>query len=116
MFVAEAMFSCPCCGAAVRTIPVKALNDARLSACQRTVLRQLVDAYPRSVSPEALMGNLYSGSRYPDFARGALTEKIRKVRRKIAEYGWTIPQGAGGKGNRAEYRLEPILRTSEATR
>ncbi len=101
---------CPCCGSPVNAggVPISALLDAPLPTVARSIIMTLADAYPRSVTPEFLIERIYSGTREPEWARTALNVQISRLRDKLAIYGWTIPRGPMGRGNRARYKLEPL--------
>ncbi|MBA3576204.1 MAG: hypothetical protein H0W39_01110 [Sphingomonas sp.] len=86
------------------------LADVQLPTVPRTIVNGLAAAYPRSVSAEALIENIYRGVRDggPVHARAALSVQVHILRQKLGAYGWTIPKGATGRGNKAEYRLCPV--------
>jgi hypothetical protein len=102
--------TCPCCGQPMNAgkAPIDALEAAPLSAVKRTIVRRLAKAYPRSVSADALIDEIYRGSREPENARTALNVQISRLRDKLPLYGWTIPRAPDGKGNLAVYKLEPL--------
>lgn len=102
--------TCPCCGQPMNAgkAPIDALEEAPLSAVKRTIVRRLAKAYPRSVSAEALIEEIYSGAREPEKARNILSIQLNRLRRDLSQYGWTIPRAPGGKGNLAVYKLEPL--------
>lgn len=101
---------CPCCGQSVNAdkAPIEALEAAPLATVPRTIVNALVKSYPRAISAEFLVERIYSGAREPADARGTLAVQIVFLRKKLTPYGWTIPKGVGGRGNRAFYKLEPL--------
>lgn len=104
------MTICPCCNQPIIAgrAPIEALEAAPLAAVPRTIVNKLVRAYPRFVSAEALVAEVYSGSHEPDFARSAISVQLSRVRDKIAPYGWTVTRGRPGRGNTSSHRLEPL--------
>lgn len=104
------MITCPACGQPVAAprVPIEALVSAPFSHVRRTIVRKLSDRYPAGVPADDLLIAIYSGSREPESARGALSVQIATLRRILPAYGWTIPQATGGRGNTAIYRLEPL--------
>ncbi|WP_309086411.1 helix-turn-helix domain-containing protein [Chelativorans sp.] len=101
---------CPCCGQPINAgrAPIEALDAAPLATVPRTIVNALAEAYPRSVPAEFLIERIYSGSHEPENARTALNVQLSRLRDKLALYGWTIPRGPTGRGNRASYKLEPL--------
>ena len=104
------MTICPACGQPVAAprVPIEALASAPLSFVRRTIVRRLVDRYPLGVPADAIIEAIYSGAVEPDNARQALTVQLSHLRLILSRYGWTIPPAAGGRGNTAIYRLEPL--------
>ncbi len=100
---------CPCCGGEIEDVNVEQLLDARLSAVEMTVVRRIVGAYPNGVSLDQLITEIY-GMRndQPDNAANCVQVVLNRLRRKIAEYGWTVPKGTGGRATRHTYRLERL--------
>lgn len=105
--------NCPCCGQQTTDISVTGLADVQLSFARKSVLRRLIEAYPRSVSSDALLDAVYSGARIPEHPREVLAVQLTMIRRIIEQYGWTIPRSGGGQGNHAYYKL---CRTDEQER
>lgn len=100
---------CPCCGNyIIARAPIEALEAAPLSAVRKTIVSRLARSWPRAVSAEDLLMDIYSGSREPEHARMALTVQMANLRHILRPYGWTIPRAPGGKGNIAHYKLEPL--------
>lgn len=101
---------CPCCGQATfaGVAPIEALQAAPLSTVRRTIVNRLAKSYPRAVSAETLLVDIYSGSTEPEFARQALRVQLHNLRLILHRYGWTIPSADGGRGNTAMYRLERV--------
>lgn len=103
------MIVCPCCGQPTsERKSVEALKDAPLPLVARTIVRALVDAYPRAVTTDFLIEYIYGGSHEPEHSYTGLHVQINRLRRKLPEYGWRIPPSPTGRGNRGLYRLEPI--------
>ena len=101
---------CPCCQQTVSGVSPKGLHDVFVTPQEKIVLTQLVEAYPRRVSRDHLIEALY-GHR-PDggalHSSNILSILIRKIRNKINNHGWTIPNSKGGKGNYGSYFIEPL--------
>lgn len=104
------MTICPCCGQPVNAgrAPIEALDAAPLATVPRAIVNALVKAYPRALSADALISAVYSGAREPEYARGAISVQLNRIRDKLALYGWTVSRGAGGRGNTSMHRLEPL--------
>ena len=103
------MTVCPCCHQPIAPhTPIETLEHAPMSILRRTIVRQLVDRFPLALSPEALIAEMYRGSREPEYARVVLSIQMLKLRVILHRYGWTIPTNKSGRGNVAQYRLAPL--------
>lgn len=93
-------YSCPCCGAALDTVPYDALRELEIGPNERAVLTVLLDRYPRSVSRDTLVNAVW-GDR-PDggplSAYNILSVTHLKLRSKIEPLGWTISKSFRGRG------------------
>ena len=101
---------CRCCGGILSAprSPIEALEAAPLSPTRRTIVQTLTRAYPKGVSADRLISAVYNASNEPDNSRQSIRVQLLNIRQIIAAYGWTIPVMPGGRGNVAEYRLEPL--------
>lgn len=106
--VGSEQLRCPCCGSPVDSVPVEALTEVTMSFPRKSILRRLAQAYPRHVSSDALMEAVYDGAKTPANPRIVLAVQLHEIRRIVEPFGWTIPRGRGGQGNRAHYRLARI--------
>lgn len=104
------MTVCPACGQPIiaHRAQLESLDAAPLSTVRRAIVNRLSRSYPRAVSADDLLADIYSGSREPDHARQALTVQLANLRHILRPYGWTIPPADGGRGNLAMYKLEPL--------
>lgn len=104
------MTICPCCGQSMTAprAPIETLEAAPLPTVLRRIVNILSEIYPRSVSSEFLIDEIYRGAREPEHARECVAVQISRLRDKLAIYGWTIPKAGGGRGNLGLYRLEPL--------
>ncbi len=91
-----------------RPTPVETLKELQLGAVQGRLVDALADAFPRSLSTDALVERVYAGAREPDHARDVIVIQASYLRRKLARYGWTIPTCQRGRGNIGLYKLEPL--------
>jgi hypothetical protein len=98
---------CPCCGQpTIAGVAIETLRDAPLSAVRRTIVNMLERAYPREVSAELLISEIYRGSHEPQTASEGLIVQISILRKILPAYGWTIPKSTNGRSNTGRYRLE----------
>lgn len=104
------MTICPCCGheIAAPRAPIEALEAAPLPTVLRRIVNVLAEAYPRSVSSDFMIAEIYRGAREPEFASNCVSVQMARLRDKLAIYGWTVPRSQGGRGNLAGYRLAPL--------
>lgn len=98
---------CPCCNRPMEAskAPLDALAAAPIWGQQRTILDALAEAYPRFVQTSFIIDRLYGDDPNggPICADNIIANRVVHLRRKLAAYGWTIPQYTIGC-----YRLEPI--------
>lgn len=99
---------CPACGQPMadgRT-PLTGLAAADLSALRRKLVDLLAKAYPDPISGPDLIEAIYGDDpdSGPEFAESALGDAIRRTRRLIEPFGWTIPRAKPHAG----YRLKPV--------
>jgi len=100
--------TCPTCGQALPSAreTVEALMSIQLSACQTTILRAMIKAYPQGVSMRRLVHEVYA-SGGPETAEQCIRSMVSYIRRNIARHGWTVPTNIGGRGRQALFRLAP---------
>lgn len=100
--------TCPTCGQALPSArePVEALMRVQLSACQTTILRAMIKAYPHGVSMRRLVHEVYATGG-PETAEQCIRSMVSYIRRNIARHGWTVPTNIGGRGRPALFRLAP---------
>jgi hypothetical protein len=103
------MITCPCCGQTIETrAPIDALKTVSMGFVPATVVGMLIDAYPRGVTAEFLISEIYRGSREPETAMDALRVQLSRIRDRFAQHGWTVSRGKPGRGNTSLYRLEEL--------
>jgi DNA-binding response OmpR family regulator len=75
------------------------------------VLALLSTRMGRLVSKDALIDHLYSDDPDggPDTADGLLSVVIFRLKQSIEPFGWTITSIGRGSGNKASYRLIPMV-------
>jgi len=100
--------NCPCCGQIVPETTIEMLRDVPLATVPRTIVNALVDAYPRAVTAGFLIQVIYAGSREPETALTSVHVQMHRIRKKLSEHGWTVPNRKPGRGNTSQYRLEAI--------
>jgi len=92
--------TCPCCGAAlpVDAVALTALRYLRLGFVQTTVLRALIDAYPKPVTSDTLFHAVYGGTgdEGPMNPRRAVREAVKELRKTMADYGWRVTTSRRG--------------------
>lgn len=92
--------------------PSHELSEVWLTRNQQKIFNVLARAYPRRLSTDALIDALYAD----DPNGGPLTVlqvvrvQIMHMRKKLAPYGWTIPnnKSGNGQGEYCFYSLEPM--------
>lgn len=107
--VAAAGCTCPTCGRPhPGAVPVTALLHASMSVMQRTMLEELVKAWPRPVNNAAMVNVLWGldPSGGPDEPGKVINVMAYDLRAVLAPFGWTVTAERGaGFGAR---RLVPI--------
>lgn len=104
------MITCPCCHRPMEghTAPLEVLSEVPARGQVRRVLTALCEAYPRTTTSKAIADDLYASD--PDGGPmdplDAVHTIIRKLRKRLPEYGWTISDGKQ-QGTKGRYRLEP---------
>lgn len=104
---------CPCCRRPLeegQTVDIKHLVDARMPRNHRILIETLARAYPRRVTIEHLVDQLFDDDPDggPDNPVHVVRVHINRLRKKLPKYGWTIPKNNGGRGVNGTYRLEPL--------
>lgn len=104
-----AMVKCPCCDQPMKGTPeVHHLKEIKVTSMQEIILHTLVAIYPKGITGDDLVWQTYQGSNEPDSARSAMNVQINRLRKRLAEYGWTIPNNQTGRGNMKRYSLQPL--------
>lgn len=105
------IYKCPCCGHKLYEAPkVDSLLHMKLSKVQSSVLEELVANHPQGVNKDALLNKLYGDQERPRHAKVGLRIQIGRLRKKLADTGWTIPENSPGRANAKNYRLEPEVK------
>ena len=103
---------CPCCDRPMDAphAPLSALKDAPFTVQRRMIVDVLADAYPRSVDLPFLIDAVYfhDPEGGAETAPNVIRTQLTRIRHQLAQYGWTIPCAARGRGYHARYRLEPL--------
>lgn len=95
---------CPTCHRPMDfAVPSAAMEIPALSRTEREFFHRMASR-PEGMSAAELRNGL-------NVALVSVPVLMRRMRKKLAAYGWTIPKSRTGRGNTAEYRLEPV-RTS----
>lgn len=106
------MTICPTCGHSMNAgrAPIEALSGAPLGRLERLIVNVLVRAYPRAISRQIIVDYIYGDDPNggPDNPDNIVSVLMVKLRRKLPQYGWTIPNNRNGSGNYGRYRLEPL--------
>lgn len=102
---------CPTCGSEIKDerTELRALMGLRMATMPKAVLRELIDAWPGSLTVERLVWLLYGGRDEPDRARENILVFMHHLRKSIKGTGWSITNKGGmggGRGWKAEYALE----------
>lgn len=99
--------NCPCCGAEVPDVPIKALNEIPLGHVSREILNELVRRYPRGATVEETVYAAYRGGREPETATNIMRNLVSDLRQRLEPLGWTIPHNQAGRnpGAPTMYRL-----------
>jgi DNA-binding response OmpR family regulator len=104
-------FSCPCCGSDIgEAASLDAVAEAVSSPTRNTILEMLARNIGRPVRRDTMIDRLY-GDRPdggPDAASSILMVQVSRLRREIEPFGWTVSNGKGGAGDRAQWRLIPL--------
>ncbi len=92
-----------------QTAPPKMLPSAHLSRIERILIDALVAAYPRSVMTEHLVSAVYDDDTEggPLSPKSVIKVRVCWLRKKLQQYGWTITNNRGGRGNFGCYKLGP---------
>jgi hypothetical protein len=101
-------FKCPCCNRPVPGLPeIDNLKHVRVSHLQKIILDKLLMTYPHGTTGENLIWCIYQGAQEPETARSVVNVQIHRLRKRLSDYGWTIPNNVTGRGNMKEYCLRP---------
>jgi len=77
-----------------------------LSEVQRKILDCIVAAHPRTKTMNELLIYVYPNpADEPEHGEMTIRVNITKLRKKLPEYGWTIPSQKAGRGKIARYGL-----------
>lgn len=101
--------NCPCCGQHIDELPMNALAELPLPIVPRTIANALLKVYPRTISSDKLLSEVYTIHNEPEYARTALSVQLGKLRTHIEPYGWTVTNRKTGRGNKAQYKLEKLV-------
>jgi hypothetical protein len=96
---------CPCCGQLTDgAIKVEFLKEVNLQLGPHIVLCKFVDSFPRVVSKDAMVDELYSLSPDggPDTANRVIDVYLTKIRQAIRPLGWNVVRVTSGR-----YKLIP---------
>ena len=103
------MNKCPCCGAEMDFTKVDQLLFIDLSGVQRKILDCIIESYPRPQTMIELLRYTYPNPvDEPEHGEMTIRVNITKLRKKLPEYGWTIPSQQSGKGKIARYKLVEV--------
>lgn len=107
------MTLCPCCRRPLdddQQVDVEHLREAPLSKMQKKLLVALIDSHPRAVRTEVLIDRLWGDDPNggPDNPPNVIRTMVTNMRKRLPDYGWTIPLSFGGPGSYGSYRLEPV--------
>lgn len=96
--------------AALTRNPTAELEDAALSRGQKNIVDALAGIYPRRMYIDDLVDNVYAfdPSGGPDNAHQVVRTQVCAIRKRLPQWGWTIPTTRGQQGQRGYYRLEPV--------
>lgn len=102
---------CPTCGSEIKDerTELRALMGLRISTMPKSILRELIDVWPGSLTTERLVWLIYRGEMEPDGAVKNIHVFIHRLRKLLDGTGWSITNKAGmgsGRGWKAEYALE----------
>ena len=106
--------ACPCCGAPVEgAVSVEALLAIQFGPVRSTLLRCMIEAYPRPRSARQIADYVYRDDPDggPDGALDLVSINAHHIRKKIEPLGWTL-RGVRGRGN-SLYFLSPIAEPSK---
>ena len=101
---------CPCCGQPVEEVSLGSLVEANLTAVERRVVEVLIEAYPSRISLEHIIDALYvdDPNGGPLWARKNAHVMVHRLRKKLAEVGWSIPKVRGTGTSGRLYGLEQL--------
>lgn len=90
--------------------PAKGLNDAKLSKLERRIVSSLADAFPRGVTKDRLISDLWfdDPNGGPDTAGNMVSVVVSRLRPKLEQHGWTIPRQKSGQASAKHYKLEAM--------
>lgn len=82
------------------------LDDFPRAGSERVLLTALRRAYPEAIPMSDLVYELYGCREGPNRPELVIRQHMKRLRRELPRYGWTIPTNRGGRPGR--YRLEPL--------
>lgn len=104
--------ACPTCGHPMKesTVTLDMLPKMPFSRREKAIVAILAKAYPMPVTVDRLVFAVYGDDvdGGPENATGTVRQFIWRIRKRLTEYGWSIPPARTGRGNAGEYRLQAI--------
>lgn len=104
--------NCPTCGQPVAgsRMPVEMLLEMRIGGKRRRLLTELVRAYPKPVTRDALIASLYGDDPNggPLCAEEIINILVSHLRKQLGPLGWTIPRMKPIPGDPAARQLVPL--------
>lgn len=90
--------------------PSQELDQAPFSRGQKAIIDALSSIYPRRIYIDDLVDNVYQldPNGGPDNAHQTVRTQICNIRKRLPQYGWTIPTTRKQQGQHGWYRLEPV--------
>lgn len=104
-------YTCPCCNGYIgEAAPIADVMERAPSGQQRLILEMLSRKIGRKVAKDAILERLYDGrpDGGPGSADGVIGTQLTRLRKFIAQFGWTILTTGGGRGSPAFYSLVPM--------
>lgn len=99
---------CPCCGGEIAELPMPELLSLALTPTEERMVRAFIDRHPRGVRMDQFISDVYFIHDEPEGGVAVVRTIMTRLRKKLETVNWTIPRGAGGRGNNVLYRLEPL--------